>query len=224
MAQVRGFGDPLAASYMRSYLVHKMYEVAPFAAAELVLTPLWDSLTVFEKQLAADAPAVAKAVKRASIPLVSYFTALLPPLEWIMQCVAEQHATQEMLVQTIRQYRAQCKSALVLRTVITSFEPALISQNALAVCDLIREADDGAYPRYHLYVAFGAALCAAPPPKEEQLSILNDVWAQIATIASAAEYVAVAVQFLRFLMIEFGEAEVRETARARRPARVTARA
>ena len=52
--QVRGFGDPLVATYMRAYLVHKMYEVAPQAASDLVLQPLWDTFTIFQKQLSPD--------------------------------------------------------------------------------------------------------------------------------------------------------------------------
>lgn len=54
--QVRGFGDPLIACYMRSYLVHKLLELLPTEAAELVLPPLWDTLVTFEKQVLTPCP------------------------------------------------------------------------------------------------------------------------------------------------------------------------
>ena len=40
-------------------------------------------------------------------------------------------------------------------------------------CDLIKEADDAAFPRYALYVTLGRAMCAHPPPKAEQLQVLD---------------------------------------------------
>ena len=87
---------------------------------------------------------------------------------------------------------ANCKSTLVLNCILASFEPALVSDNALAMCELIKAADATAYPKYHLYVSLGAAMCSFPPPKETQLQIINDVWAEIAKIKSAREYTPIA--------------------------------
>ena len=94
-------------------------------------------------------------------------------------------------------------------------------------CDLIREADDAAFPRYALYVTLGRAMCAHPPPKAEQLQVLdrtlaltlcpnpiptpepepnpnqvlNDVWTEIAKLSRTKDYVLVAMQYLRFLLL-----------------------
>ena len=108
---------------------------------------------------------------------------------------------------------ANCKSTLVLNCILASFEPALVSDNALAMCELIKAADATAYPKYHLYVSLGAAMCAFPPPKETQLQIINDVWAEIAKIKSAREYTPIAAQFVRFLLKEFTFDEVRKLLR-----------
>ena len=48
-------------------------------------------------------------------------------------------------------------------------------------------------------------MCAFPPPKETQLQIINDVWAEIAKIKSAREYTPIAAQFVRFLLKESDE-------------------
>ena len=46
----------------------------------------------------------------------------MPPLEWLLQCVAEQHPTQEMLIKVVKSYRQHAKSALVLNAIICSFD------------------------------------------------------------------------------------------------------
>ena len=70
----------------------------------------------------------------------------------------------------------------------------------------MREADDAAFPRYALYVTLGRAMCAHPPPKAEQLQVLNDVWTEIAKLTKTKDYVLVAMQYLRFLLLEFRRA------------------
>ena len=124
--------------------------------------------------------------------------------------IAERNPTHDMLKEMIKLYMANCKSTLVLNCILASFEPALVSDNALAMCELIKAADATAYPKYHLYVSLGAAMCAFPPPKETQLQIINDVWAEIAKIKSAREYTPIAAQFVRFLLKEFTFDEVRK--------------
>ena len=58
---VRGMGEPLCATYARSYLVHKILQVMPYGAwgsAELIKDvhePLWDTFTVLKQQLASEA-------------------------------------------------------------------------------------------------------------------------------------------------------------------------
>jgi hypothetical protein len=60
---VRGMGEPLCATYARSYLVHKILQVMPYGAwgsPELIKDvhePLWDTFTVLKQQLASEVPA-----------------------------------------------------------------------------------------------------------------------------------------------------------------------
>lgn len=210
---VRGMGEPLCATYARSYLVHKILQVMPYASwggPELIKDvhePLWDTFTVLKQQLASEAFLKGIAARNNLSPS-EYCTTLVPALEWLMQCAAEQDGREESLGQMVRAYRTNCKTTLVLNAVLGAFDPALISKNALAMCDLIREADDAAFPRYALYVTLGRAMCAHPPPKAEQLQVLNEVWAEIAKLSRTKDYVLVAMQYLRFLLLEFSHVEV----------------
>ena len=214
---VRGFGDPLAATYARSYLVHKAMQVAPHMTQQLVQEPLWDTFTVYKQQLANETFQKKMAARVAASgtggTLIEYFQTFIPALEWLTQVIAERNPTHDMLKEMIKLYMANCKSTLVLNCILASFEPALVSDNALAMCELIKAADATAYPKYHLYVSLGAAMCAFPPPKETQLQIINDVWAEIAKIKSAREYTPIAAQFVRFLLKEFTFDEVRKLLR-----------
>ena len=44
------------------------------------------------------------------------------------------------------------------------------------------------------YVSLGRVLCAHPPPKEDLLAVLNDVWAELGASKSPRIYVDVAGQ------------------------------
>ena len=72
---VRGMGEPLCATYARSYLVHKILQVMPYGAwgsAELIKDvhePLWDTFTVLKQQLASEArPALQPHALEAATP------------------------------------------------------------------------------------------------------------------------------------------------------------
>ena len=51
-------------------------------------------------------------------------------------------------------------------------------------------------------------LCACPPPRDELLPVLNDVWSELGATKSARQYVDVAVQYLQLLLAQFGVPEV----------------
>ena len=70
---VRGMGEPLCATYARSYLVHKILQVMPYGAwgsPELIKDvhePLWDTFTVLKQQLASEAPAPPCSLQRIGL-------------------------------------------------------------------------------------------------------------------------------------------------------------
>ena len=209
---IRGFGDPLAATYARSYLVHKAIDLTPLQAHSLVKGPVFDTITIFERQLQFDpegkGPLLGLHHVKSSITPQEYFGTFRPALEWLLQSLAEYHPTQETFVMLVKIYRQQCKAALILNAIIASFDPRLISSNALPICELIKEADARGFSRHHLYISLGVVLCAVPPPREELLQVLNDVWSELGQSKSAHEYVAVACQYLQLLLAQFGVPEV----------------
>ena len=212
---IRGFGDPLAATYARSYLVHKAIDLTPSHAHMLVKEPVLDTLTVFERQLAFAADDKEGAtvrglhnVKDTNLTTTQYFGTFQPALEWLLNSLAEYHPTQATLVALIKKYREQCKAAIVLNAIISSFDTSVIAANALPMCDLIKESDARGYSRHFLYVSLGRVLCVHPPPRDELLQVLNDVWAELGASKSARVYVEVAAQYLQLLLTEFGVPEV----------------
>ena len=103
---VRGFGDPLAATYARSYLVHKAMQVAPHMTQQLVQEPLWDTFTVYKQQLANETFQKKMAARVAASgtggTLIEYFQTFIPALEWLTQVIAERNPTHDMLKEMIK--------------------------------------------------------------------------------------------------------------------------
>ena len=214
---LRGFGDPLAATYARSYLVHKAIDLTPHRAYDLVKGPVDDTIRVFELQLklAADGSGALAGLHhvKAQVTPAEYFATFQPALEWLLQSLAEYHPTQETLVELVKTYRAKSKSSLFLNAIIGAFEPAVVAKNAMPMCELIVECDARGFSRHHLYVSLGRVLCAHPPPRDELLPVLNAVWGELGASKSAAEYVDVAAQYLQLLLRQFGVPEVHKLLR-----------
>jgi hypothetical protein len=172
-----------------------------------------DTVIVFERQLQLDANDGDGALKvlrhvKSSVTPSQYFSTFQPALEWLLQSLCEYHPTQEMLITLVKAYRQKSKHALLLNAIISSFDPHLVAQNALPMCELIQEADARGFSRHHLYVSLGRVLCTKPPPRDELLQVLNAVWSELGASKSAEDYVSVAAQYLQLLLSEFGVPEV----------------
>ena len=66
---------------------------------------------------------------------------------------------------------------------------------------LIKKANENKeIPKSRLYLALGKSLIISPPPKSQQMLILNDVWKVVSKIEDVDEYCEIAVVFIQYLL------------------------
>ena len=81
---IRGVGDPLIATYVRTYLARQGYMVAP-TLKDYVINSFYDSL--FSTQQMFKSPKFEQELKSLHITLSEYLHLYSPALEWQLQCV-----------------------------------------------------------------------------------------------------------------------------------------
>eukprot|EP00455_Lapot_gusevi_P016412 TRINITY_DN1845_c0_g1_i12.p1 TRINITY_DN1845_c0_g1~~TRINITY_DN1845_c0_g1_i12.p1 ORF type:complete len:571 (-),score=204.35 TRINITY_DN1845_c0_g1_i12:116-1798(-) len=114
----------------------------------------------------------------------------------------------EIFQALLQQYREYCNNSAVLVHILASFEPRLISAHATHMTQLIREADESLTPKSRLYYTLGVALVQSPPPREQRLPILNDVWKVVTKLTNPHEYVEIAQIFVEYLLQHFSSREI----------------
>lgn len=115
-----------------------------------------------------------------------------------------------MFFALLQQYRDYCGCSAVLFPILSSFDPAFVSQHALDMTAIMKaSAEVSGTPRSKLYLALGKALIQHTPPQPQRLPILNDVWKVVTKIEQPTAYVEIAAVFVQYLLLNFTEREVR---------------
>lgn len=217
---IRGIGDPLAATYARAFLATKINSVAccyyeddtlyrrPSDPLRKTLLEAFDDFMFTFKSYKAENFAKITHVASNKVDADKYVDLYSPALEWMLQNIGY-NSNEELFYALLQQYREYCNNSAVLIHILASFKPNFISSHALNMTTLIKEADENkAVLKSKLYLTLGICLISSPPPKEQRLPILNDVWKVVTKITDPDEYMEIAVVFVQFLLINFTEREV----------------
>ena len=73
---------------------------------------------------------------------------------------------------------------------------------------LIKNASDAGLAKHFLFRSLGTNLVLSPPPKDDQLSIMNEVWIVIMKLEDTAAYMACADVWVEYPVKYFGRREV----------------
>ena len=75
-------------------------------------------------------------------------------------------------------------------------------------CLNVSQKDDSMFPLSVLYGALGRGLISHPPPKDQRLPLLNDVWNHVRHIHDLTQYTKCAVIYIELLLKHYSEKEV----------------
>ncbi|KAN0025999.1 hypothetical protein ACTFIV_006979 [Dictyostelium citrinum] len=199
---IRGIGNPLVANYIRAYLTRRSFDLCP-EYKKFIIQLLKDF--VFTQKSYEKSKYLENTLAMYRITLTDYMGLYSPSLEWLLQCLAHK-ATPETLEEVLELFR-ESKNSLLLNHIISSFPPEYICSNSTMFSNFIKDADTLSYPKYQLYSTFGVNLVLGHPPKNQILSILNDVWKVVTNFENIKDYISVAEVFIEYVLTHCSEKE-----------------
>jgi len=146
-------------------------------------------------------------------PSLPSYLAQVPAVEWLTMAVGKE-APPETFTAILHKYNAHCKAAVVLRALVQAFDGALFSTKAGAMVALAKQATPATGFSHGTTVALlnalGQNFINNPPPENQRLAVLNEVWRVVAgaSVNELPTYVACATTWLQVLLKHYKGSEV----------------
>lgn len=217
-AMARGIGDPLVSLYSRAYLCRIIMRIAPMEK-----TVFRQNLTEFlmiSNQLTSEFVIVT--LKAQKINFATYLTLFTPALNWILQCIAFK-ASDSLLEEILDEFQENLQSkgnlpinALLLNSMITTFQPRFIIERAKRFVDLIKEClttnEDKGFPGYLLLKNLGSSFVEGRTAwinieKAHKLLLMNEIWKKVSKL-KASQHIICADIWMDFVVQYLGVFEV----------------
>ena len=200
---IRGLGDPLVALYARTYLVVVGNEVAPHLTTH-ALSMMQDTLFSFKMM---SEPYHLEMLDKWKLSRADYVRLMSPGIEWIFKCIGRS-ATRDVFQGVLQAYRDQCRDSTVLKLIIDSFNGSHYAHGAMGMSALVKSSEVSYVNQYQLYAALGGQLVAHPPPEEQKIPLLNDVWKVVSKCDDIAQYIECCVTWLDLVQRHYSEREM----------------
>eukprot|EP00605_Chrysophyceae_sp_TOSAG23-4_P002182 GSChrysophyteH1.ASY1.ANO1.2412.1 assembled CDS len=142
---------------------------------------------------------------RCGIPEEEYVRLMSPAVGWMMKQVGK-NATKELFQSILHHYREHCNDAMVLGHIISAFDGSHYSHGALGMVALIKASIPSYKTAIDVFADLGRQLAAFPPPEEQRLSVLNEVWKHVGIIYK--HYVRCNAAWMDLVQRHCGEKEV----------------
>lgn len=206
---IRGLGNPMISNYARTYLVYSGLSVAP-QATNYVTNVTYDMLSTFSS---IRSQYVISSLKQLNVTPAEYVRNISPSIEWLLK-MCGRNATREGFQAMLQCYRDKCNEGTVLYYIIDSFDSSFYVHAAIGMIALIRSAEGVAIDSpgdvmgpADLYRILGQKLVVNPPPEEQKMQVLNDVWKAVSRVESIGSYVRCGVVWMEIVMKHYSERE-----------------
>ncbi|KAL9658300.1 hypothetical protein ABK040_015620 [Willaertia magna] len=203
--EIRGIGDPLIAAYARCYLARKGFELLPDHGKEYLMILLDDTI-ITQQQL--DDEYFQKFLVKVGLTKEQYLDLFRPAFDWMLEVLGKD-TNESLFHQVMDRYQKQGKqNAIILNSIISSFEPHIISSAASLLIYEIKECNESTLPRYVLFRSLGEQFCVCPPEDAQKLDLLNEIWKHVTAIKDLSQYAPIAEVFVEFVCKSFTLKEV----------------
>lgn len=199
----RGLGDPLVSLYARTYLVVSGHAVAP-QATKHILGMVTDFLTTFEDL---ESKHQVQKLKDCKTTRKEYLFVMAPGVEWLLKSVGKT-ASKDVFQSILSLFREKCNDAMVLRYIIEAFDASYYAHASIGMVTLIKSVAPSCYPTVDLFTSLGKQLLLVPPPEDQRLALLNDIWKVVAKSDDIGPYIRCSAAWLEVVHKYYSEREV----------------
>jgi len=202
---IRGLGDPIVSLYCRLYLVVVSSEVAPEVTAHL---PGLLQDILFGFQMLKEPNHIAK-LKKCKMGPGEYSHLLSPAVEFLLRIVAKKSiSTKELFQSLLQAYRDYSMDLMVLRHFIEAFDPRFYAHGALGMVALIKTATVTSILPTDAYGALARQLVNTPPPEEQRIPLLNEVWKVVSKTEDIASYIRCCTAWVDVVQKHYSDREL----------------
>lgn len=192
---IRGIGDPLVATYALCYLSRKGHEIAPDVKTHLI--DYLDDYNFLRESHISESKILKIYKDQISFP--QYLSLYGPSLDWVLQCIA--YKSDERLFELILDKIKNYNDIMVLSSVITSFDPALIASKAKYFVNAIKQYTTDSLSKHEIYRTLGVTLVLQREGfmnKDEARDLLTDIWDYVSKVKEIGKYMSVAEVYIEF--------------------------
>lgn len=115
---------------------------------------------------------------------------------------------QDKYARLLGQFRDNCGVTVALRPLVLGFAPELVAAFATRIVSMAKEAEPLGCSKCDVFVTLGDKLLEYPPPQEQKLSVLNEVWKVVRVEPDLGSYARCVVSFIRLMLRHYTEREV----------------
>ena len=204
----RGLGNPLVSTYARMYLVYMAETVVSHDNVSKLGFAMTQDLMYSFKMLRDTHHQIE--LVRCRVPEDQYVRLLSPGVQWLMKQVGKS-ATKELFQSVLHQYRQHCNDAMVLGHIIEAFDASHYAQGTLGMVALVKASIESLKTTTDVFTDLGKQLTAYPPPEEQRMPVLNEVWKVVSkacTPAKISSYVRCNAAWMDLVQRHYSEREL----------------
>jgi hypothetical protein len=199
---IRGIGDPLVAFYTRAYLLNSGQALAP-DVQQHAISMVHDVMLTYRMF---SEPYHKTELSRLQVSPKEYSLSLAPAVEWMLKFVGK-NASKETFQAVLYQYREHCNDAMTLRCILDAFDANYYSHASLGMAALILSAEPSSANTVDVFASMGRQLLTSPPPENQRLPLLNDIWKVVVKCDDIVSYVRCTFAWLDTVQMHYSERE-----------------
>jgi len=139
----------------------------------------------------------------ANIEHFDYLHLHSPAVDWIMG-----RASKGAFKATIKGYRDHCGNSMVLGWIVEKFDAGNYKENAAAMVTLAKQSALSKTGLMGVFAKLAHGFQTNPPPPDQRLLVLNEVWKVVTKCDDIAQYIMCAKEWLEVVVLHYSSLEL----------------